>query len=181
MTVRIACFGDSLVQGFPYGTKYSWTETARIPGRLELLNYGLCGDCCDDIFERLRRCPLPGDVRHILFLGGANDILQGTPQDFTLGVLQKAVCWCSEKGYSLCLVLPFISADEYLNRRLISLRREIEARFRESAYLLDVQPAIGTEAGELSGAYLDGVHPKSGVYEAIGRYAGPLLAQWAGQ
>lgn len=181
MTVRIACFGDSLVQGFPYGTKYSWTETARIPGRIELLNYGLCGDCCDDIFERLRRCCLPEDVRHILFLGGANDALQGTPQEFTMGVLDRAADWCAGKDYRLCIVLPLISADGYLNRRLLNLRQEISFRLRDRAMILDVQPAVGMDAAARKAAYLDGVHPKSEVYEAIGRYAGPLLAGWAGK
>ena len=49
----IACFGDSLIQGFPFGNRASWVAAVEAQGQIKMLNYGLCGDCCDDIFERM--------------------------------------------------------------------------------------------------------------------------------
>ena len=174
----LACFGDSLIQGFPFGTEYSWVKFLETGGKIKVLNYGLCGDCVDDIFDRMRTRPLPEYVKHILFLGGANDILEGVPEKFTLAKLESMVKWCAEKGYKLCLVLPLISSDEYLNRKLLNLKQEVEQRYKDKLFLLDLQPAIGVDAASRSRAYLDGVHPKAATYKAMGEYALPLLLEW---
>lgn len=174
----IACFGDSLIQGFPFGPAHSWTAAVEKTAPLKMLNYGLCGDCCDDILYRMRQRPLPEYVRHLLFLGGANDILQFRSQKMILEDLKKVLRFCQEHQLQLCIVLPLISAEDELNAHILPLREQITAQFAEAAYLLDLQPAIGLDAGARKKAYLDGVHPKAPTYEAMGIYAAPLLAAW---
>lgn len=174
----LACFGDSLVQGFPFGSDASWVAGLESSQAIKALNYGLCGDCVDDIFDRMKYVPLPECVKHIVFLGGANDILQGVPEKFTLDVLNRVIAWCEAKKYKLCIVLPLISADPWMNRRLLNLRQEIEHRYGEKIYLLDLQPAIGLDEGTRAKAYLDGVHPMAKTYKAMGEYALPLLLKW---
>lgn len=173
-----ACFGDSLIQGFPFGAKYSWTAAAEAAGRLRLLNYGLCGDCCDDILQRLQQTVLPEYVRHIVFLGGANDLLQMRPQRFILEDMDKTCRWCEERGYRLCIVLPLISSEPELNVHLTALRQAIQERFAQKALLLDLQPALGLTQKQRKQSYLDGVHPTAAAYKAMGMYAEPLLEQW---
>ena len=177
----IACYGDSLVQGFPYGSKYSWTAQVEESTNIKMLNYGICGECCDDIVFRVRQYALPEYVRHILFLGGANDILQGRRLDAIMHDYQRLYEFCQEKNYRLCIVLPFISADEWMNRHLLNLKQELETYFSEKAFLLDIQPAIGLDAGERKRAYLDGVHPLAKIYTAIGEYAAPKLQAWVSE
>lgn len=177
----LACFGDSLIQGFPFGNKASWVAELEATDEIKALNYGLCGDCTDDIFDRLRMLYLPENVRHILFLGGANDILQGVPEKFTLEVFRKLIAWCDAKNYKLCIVLPLISSDDFLNRKLLNLRQELQMKFKDKVYLLDLQPAIGLDAGTRAKAYLDGVHPTVGTYKNMGAYARPLLLEWLKQ
>lgn len=174
----IACYGDSLVQGFPFGNKYSWTAAVEKIAPIKMLNYGLCGDCCDDILFRIRQYVLPEYVQHILFLGGANDVLQGRRLENTLEDYKRLLQWCDEKNYRLCLVLPLLSADEYLNRHLWDLRQSIEQLYTEKALLLDMQPAIGLDVAARKAAYLDGVHPLAKTYEAMGMYAAPVLLKW---
>lgn len=177
----IACYGDSLVQGFPFGSRYSWTAEVERLTKIIMLNYGICGECCDDIVFRVRQYALPEYVRHILFLGGANDILQGRRLDAIMHDYQRLYEFCQENNYRLCIVLPFISADEWMNRHLLNLKQELETRFSEKAFLLDVQPAIGLDAGERKRAYLDGVHPLAKIYTAIGEYAAPKLQAWVSE
>ena len=55
----IACYGDSLVQGFPFGPRYSWTAEVEKHTQIKMLNYGICGECCDDIVFRVRQYALP--------------------------------------------------------------------------------------------------------------------------
>lgn len=174
----IACYGDSLVQGFPYGPRYSWTAQVEKITQIKMLNYGICGECCDDILFRVRQYALPAYVRNILFLGGANDILQGRKLDAVMDDYKRLLTFCAEKNYQLCIVLPFISADEWMNRQLLNLKQELEMQFAEKALLLDVQSAIGLDAGERKRAYLDGVHPLAKIYTAIGEYAAPQLDAW---
>ena len=118
----IACYGDSLVQGFPFGNRYSWTAAveAASANKIKMLNYGLCGDCCDDILYRMRQYALPEYVQHVLFLGGANDILQGRRLEAILEDYKRLVSWCAEKHYKLCIVLPLLSSEEGLNRHLLN-------------------------------------------------------------
>jgi len=175
---NLACFGDSLVQGFPFGTEFSWVAQIGEGKEIKVYNYGLCGDCVDDIFDRMKYMFLQSEIKNILFLGGANDILQGVPESFTIDKLRQMVVWCEEKNYRLCLVLPLISADAWMNRRLLNLRQEIEHRFKNRAYILDLQPAIGLDEAARAKAYLDGVHPTDKTYKAIGEYARPLILKW---
>lgn len=174
----IACFGDSLIQGFPFGKEVSWVAQLEATQEIKALNYGLCGDCADDIFDRLRFVHLPENVSHIVFLGGANDVIQGVPEKFTLGIFKKLADWCVDKNYKLCIVLPFVTSDECLNRRILNLRQELELKFKNNAYLLDLQPAIGLDSASRAKAYLDGVHPTADIYKKIGEYALPLVLEW---
>ena len=120
----VACYGDSLVQGFPFGSRYSWTAQVEKLTQIKMLNYGVCGDCCDDIIYRMRQYALPEYVHHVIFLGGANDILQGRRIEDISRDYKRVLEWCEEKQYSLCVVLPFISTEQALNRQLLNLRQE---------------------------------------------------------
>ena len=176
----IACYGDSLVQGFPFGNRYSWTAAveAASANKIKMLNYGLCGDCCDAILYRRRQYALPEYVQHVLFLGGANDILQGRRLEAILEDYKRLVSWCAEKHYKLCIVLPLLSSEEGLNRHLLNLRQAVEQLCGDQALLLDLQPAIGLDQKSRSQTYLDGVHPKATTYKLMGDYAVEYLLNW---
>lgn len=121
---------------------------------------------------------LPAHIKHILFLGGANDIIQMRPQKFILEDLDKTLRYCQSKNFDLGIVLPLVTAESRLNEYILPLRDVISARFAERTLLLDLQPAVGLTAAELKDAYLDGVHPTAAVYRAMGTYAAPLLKNW---
>lgn len=179
-THYIACYGDSLIQGFPFSSAYSWVTVAEkeAGGAFRMLNYGLCGDATDDILYRMRQYDLPDYVHNALFLGGANDIIQGRKCESILRTLEQVYATSKEKKLRLAFVLPFISTERALNAMLESLRASIVERFSARAFILDLQPAIGLTAGDRYKAYVDGIHPKAATYEAMGRYAAPLLAKW---
>lgn len=177
----IACFGDSLVQGFPYGTSSSWVAKAEALslGQLKLYNYGLCGDCCDDIFYRMRIRPIPPEVRYILFLGGANDSLQNCPYEYTMDSFAKMVKWSEDNNYKLGIILPFISTEEFYNRKLLNYRQDLIHKYQNThVRLFDLQTAIGKNQQEISKAYLDGFHPHLHIYEALGELILPQLLKW---
>ena len=94
----VACFGDSLIFGFPYGPKESWIAEVEAETGVTMLNYGVCGDCCDDIVYRLKNMYLPEQVEAVLFWGGANDILNGRPQGFVIDDLKRAAEFCAAKN-----------------------------------------------------------------------------------
>ena len=174
----IACYGDSLIQGFPYGNKYSWLVPCEENKKLKMLNYGICGEMTDDIFYRLRQYPLPDHVKHIIFLGGANDIIFGCPYNYTLGMFDKLLAFCQQKNYKLCIVLPLISAEPVLNEKLERLKADLIEKFSGKALLLDLQPAIGLTQTERKKAYTDGVHPTAETYKVMGELARPILEAW---
>ncbi|MDY4920600.1 MAG: GDSL-type esterase/lipase family protein [Phascolarctobacterium sp.] len=174
----IACYGDSLVQGFPFGQRYSWIVAVEKAAPLKMLNYGVCGDCCDDIIYRMRQYPLPEYVQHVLFLGGANDILQGRSLEHIITDYKRLLSFCEEKSYKLCIVLPLLSSDKLMNRHLLNLKQAVSDLCAKRCFLLDLQPSIGSDEKSLKNAYLDGLHPKAPTYEAMGVYAMPYLIKW---
>lgn len=134
----VACFGDSLIYGFPFGPRISWlAEAEKLTGD-KFLNYGVCGDCTDDILSRLKTMTLPAHIKHILFLGGANDIIQMHPQKFILEDLDKTLRYCQSKNFDLGIVLPLVTAESRLNEYILPLRDVISACFAERTLLLDL-------------------------------------------
>ena len=174
----MACFGDSLVQGFPYDKDTSWVAQVERRTGIKMLNYGICGDCCDDIYDRLSNGYLPESVSYIVFLGGANDILQGRPQEHILNDFVKLIKWCRQQHLQLCIVLPLLTNEAALNVRLERLRETIRQRFTDTC-IIDLQPAIGFTSAHRAQSYLDGVHPLAKTYTALGDYAAVLLQQWS--
>lgn len=174
----VACFGDSLVYGFPYGEEYSWLKTVEQLSGHKFLNFGCCGETTVDIEQRLRCFALPEKVDALLFFGGANDVLQLTPLPVSCEALKRVLALAEAETLPLCVVLPLISGEESVNDKLCQLRKEFARIAAGKAKLLDLMPSIGEDAEEIKGAYLDGFHPKAIVYEKMGKYAAQPLAEW---
>lgn len=94
----VACYGDSLVQGFPFGPRYSWTAQVEKLTQIKMLNYGVCGDCCDDIIYRMRQYALPEYVQHVIFLGGATTYCRGAVLRTSAAI--TSVCWSGARKSS---------------------------------------------------------------------------------
>ena len=179
MKNTIACFGDSLVYGFPFGKEQSWlTRVHKLNTDIILLNYGECGATCDDIFANMKRNVLKAEVKHIMFLGGVNDVLQNRPIKFVMCDVEQAIMWAKGQGYIFALVLPWFTAETSLNTKIKELREKFCAQFSTTCQIFDLQPAIGFNVRELSFAYLDGVHPTIVTYDKIGKYASSLIEIW---
>ena len=53
--LSIACFGDSLTYGYPYGPAASWVKEAGEKLGIAAVNEGICGQTSADILARLCR------------------------------------------------------------------------------------------------------------------------------
>lgn len=173
--MTLACFGDSLVYGFPFSPDYSWTAVLEKYG-VSIINKGVCGATTGEILDNMRCAVLPQGVDRVLFFGGANDIIQGVPKRVILDTVGKVKALAAEKGWRLCLVLPLFSGEEGVNGKIGELRAELAGG--TGAFILDLQPAVGMAEEDLREAYLDGWHPKAKVYEKMGEYAAPGLLKW---
>jgi len=179
MEKTIACFGDSLIYGFPFGKTQSWlAKIHEMDSNITMLNYGEGGATCDDIFANIKRTTLVAEVKHIMFLGGTNDILQNRPVKVILSDVKKATMWATDQGYSFGLVLPWLTAESSLNIKIEELREKLCSQFSANCQIFDLQPALGFTVLELSSAYLDGIHPTTGTYDKIGKYANSLIEVW---
>ena len=176
--MTVACFGDSLIYGFPYGEMYSWVYVVEKTTGIRMINYGICGETCVEIGQRLRFGKLPAGVSHLLFFGGANDVLQMTPAEVSLGEVRRVIDYAEEINLPICIVLPLLSGEESVNTKLAGLREKMTKLAEGRAYVLDLQPAVGMNAEERDTAYSDGFHPKAAVYEKMGNFAAPLIDNW---
>lgn len=122
--MTLACFGDSLVYGFPFSPDYSWTAVLEKYG-VSIINKGVCGATTGEIFDNMRYAALPPGVDRALFFGGANDIIQGVPKRVILDTVGKVKTLAAEKGWQLCLALPLLSGEEGANGKIRELRTEL--------------------------------------------------------
>lgn len=175
----IACFGDSLIYGFPFSPDYSWiARVEELEPELKLYNYGECGACCDEIYYNFKNKFLPSATTHVLFLGGANDILQGRPLKHIVQDMEKAAALACEKRLGFAIILPWLSADRSFNKRMSDLRLEVLKNFSEGVKIFDFQEVLGTDLEVLAEGYLDGIHPLAKTYKKIGEFAAPQLLAW---
>ena len=149
----IACFGDSLIEGFPFSPENSWIAQVKKNTGIRMLNHGICGECCDDIKDRLIWRPLPKEVTHVLFEGGMNDIIQGCPLTFSIEQIKLAKQFCDEQNAA-------------------------KKEFENKCCLLDFEPMFLTKKHRMEWFIWDGVHPKAETYEALGNFASPFLETW---
>lgn len=174
----LACFGDSLAEGYPYGNAASWLAEVERQTNLQVLNYGVCGETTMDIMQRLMRWHPAPHVRHVLYQGGMNDILQGVPLAATLKTMHYADYWCQQHKQKLCLVMPWLSGAAELNPAIQELRQAMREEFAAlNLFLLDLQPALSVPVDP--NLFLDGVHPMGMTYKQLGRYGASLLQNWA--
>ena len=174
----IACFGDSLIEGFPFSQENSWVAQVEKNTGIRMLNHGVCGECCDDIKDRLVWRPLRDSVTHVLFEGGMNDIIQGSPLRFSVEQIKLAQQFCEENAIPFCLVLPWYCGAEEMNPLIERLRDAMLKEFAGCCYLLDFEPMFTVTKQRMQWFIWDGVHPKAETYEALGDYASPLLEKW---
>lgn len=201
VAVRIACYGDSLIQGFPFMKENSWVATAERTGAGTWENHGICGECCDDITDRVLRRRNWNDARLLLYEGGMNDIIQGVPLPFSLGQMERARRCAAEAGLPTLFVLPWYCAAAELNPFIRRLRDGMRQQFPQGkrvpgtgaakeadgtettgtdgpgVWFLDFEPVFpqgeGDELAAKRRPYFiwDGVHPTAETYELLGNYA----------
>jgi len=187
MAREILCYGDSLIAGFPFEEDASWVARVQDLTGVKMANYGVCGECTDDIFWRFKAGTANLKAGHAIFSGGMNDIMAGKRAATIVGEMQKARDWCAKKGIDICLIVPWPVAETSLAPQVLALRRAMAEAF-EDAFLLDLLPVfpVGEEGPvtdkekeTMRGFFIwDGVHPTAATYAKIGEYAAPLLDRW---
>lgn len=90
---QIACIGDSITYGYPYGVKASWVAHTSLEG-VTLVNHGVNGDTVGGMLKRLDREVLSTGSSHVLILVGTNDAfgnLSRTEYSSSLGHMTRKV------------------------------------------------------------------------------------------
>lgn len=88
--LSIACFGDSLTYGYPYGPTASWVKEAGEKLGIAAVNEGICGQTSADILARLYRALSCEKADIYVFCGGTNDILRDLALDEITGNVRAA-------------------------------------------------------------------------------------------
>lgn len=88
--LSIACFGDSLTYGYPYGPAASWVKEAGEKLGIAAVNEGMCGQTSADILARLYRALSCEKADIYVFCGGTNDILRDLAPDEITGNVRAA-------------------------------------------------------------------------------------------
>ena len=173
---KILCIGDSLIAGFPYDVDESWVaECGRMTG-IEMINRGICGECCADIVDRLKGQLVATHARHVLLEGGMNDILDYVPMDATMDELRRAITISHDNGAKIAIVMPWRVAAYELNDKIDELR-ECMTRELIGTPLIDMEPCL-PPLGDRNNCFVwDGVHPTDATYKLIGNYATKIITK----
>ncbi|EGB13965.1 lipolytic protein G-D-S-L family [Pseudodesulfovibrio mercurii] len=169
--LRIACFGDSLTEG------YGLAPDEALPAVLErdlldlgiearCLNFGVSGDTAEDGLNRLRMV-LDADPDGVVLAFGANDCFLDEPVDEVAARLSSLIEAFRKRDLPVLLVgvNAGLNPDE-------AYRARFEAVFPDLAerYDLPLFPDIlAPYQGDPSMTLLDGLHPNETGVEAMAR------------
>ncbi len=79
---RIVCIGDSITYGYQVEGSMTWIGTLRREQEINLLNVGLDGDTTENMLMRFHEHVVDLHAKAVLIMGGGNDIMGGTPNEF---------------------------------------------------------------------------------------------------
>lgn len=179
--LRIACFGDSLTEG------YGLTPGEALPAILErdlrdrgievrCLNFGVSGDTAEDGLQRLGAV-LDAEPDGVILAFGANDCFLDEPVEAVATRLSALIE--AFRGRDIPILLAGVNAG--LNPDA-TYRARFEAIFPDLAghYGLALFPDIlAPYQGDPAQTLLDGLHPNAAGVEAMGRALLPLAEDLA--
>lgn len=177
--VRIACFGDSLTEG--YGLAHDEALPVVLERRLRdegirttCLNFGISGETATDGLERLERViASEPDIAVVEF--GANDCFVGDPVDLVKASLSTIIEALQSKGIPVLLVgiTAFTNMDDKYKMVFDPIFGELADK-----YDLPLYPDIlSSYFGNSMLTLMDGMHPNAQGVEAISRGIYPLLKE----
>jgi len=179
--LRIACFGDSLTEG------YGLSPAEALPAVLErdlrergvdarCLNFGISGDTSEDGLHRLGAV-LDAAPDRVVLAFGANDCFLDEPADEVAARLASLIETFRERDIPVLLV----GVNAELNPD-ISYRTAFEEIFPDLAkrYGLPLFPdMLAPYQGDPALTLLDGLHPNAAGVEAMGRALLPQVEDLA--
>lgn len=155
---NIICFGDSLTFGYSVEPQQSYPSLLSRMLKREVINVGRSGDTVAMALERLEKDVLENEPLLVIIILGANDFLQGVPQERTFNDLKSIIRRIKSKRAMVALgeLGPFnmyVYKDEY--KKL--------ARAENVLLIKDILSGIFAQPDFMS----DEVHPNSKGYAKI--------------
>ena len=170
---KIACLGDSLTWGFPYGPKYSWVYLVGQRTGLNLINMGINGNTTEDMLHRFIPQVVKANPTHVIIMGGTNDIICRESIPRITCNLKNIVDAAKHHNIQPILGLPIPLGWKEAESRLARVRDWIVNYVIESnLHLIDFSRGFywQQDDGELQIRWdlmLDGSHPTIEGYEVM--------------
>lgn len=171
---KIVCLGDSLTFGYPYGSKFSWVYYVACRSSLEMINAGFSGNILEDMAKRYRKDVKRRSPDLLVVLGGTNDAYNPEVSCAeSIFHLEKIINEALSDQIRPVIALPMPVIDDFAVGKLERIRaeeRDLANRFNLSWF--DFADAFTDPSGSIKeDLYLDGVHPNTTGYEAMGAVA----------
>ena len=187
--MKLFCYGDSLVNGYPFPRNNSFPSILAKKTGADIQNHGMNGITAGDVF-RVLEGDLADGTDAVLISCGSNDFMLGSmsPRQVTYTVSKmtdissargvKKIFICAppltDPAQAAIMWMPGISYEQ-VNRHLEEYRQLLERSFdgpaSEKMHFIDIQTDYKKYA-----KYIDGVHPTAEGYELIAEIiSGKLL------
>lgn len=187
--MKIACLGDSIVNGFPFSQEHSWPALlASRTGHL-CFNFGTNGETSFEIRRRLLPALSSCQPELVLLSGGTNDfIFTSVTPEAVMAQLAGMTEDAKNAGVTPALSTPILTVPEIawrmwaddtdyeeVNRKLKQLRDQILSFCEnnmiacvdaQSAYQALVKQTLNADP-LASAFYVDGIHPTQDGYSAL--------------
>lgn len=177
------CLGDSIVYGYGVSERDAWPMIASKRLGLQMLNKGVNGDTSAGMRARFACDVLWNRPKAVFIMGGANDILMGTPLSNTCGNIDAMVEKALETEILPVLGIPIQVDGEMLKTcwyscfsieqtmSLFEKYREWLIAYceRKQVAYIDFQKKFPEylDRAKVTWRYQDGVHPTRAGYAAL--------------
>ena len=177
--VRIACFGDSLTEG--YGLAPDEALPVALERRLrdegihaDCLNFGVSGDTFDDGLLRINAV-LQAEPDAVILEFGANDSFMADPTERIEATADTIVQTLRQKGLPVLLIgitaLPDMGAE--YKRAFDPIFPRLAEKYNQPLF----PDILSSYFGDTSLSLLDGIHPNAQGVEAVVHDLLPLVRE----
>jgi acyl-CoA thioesterase-1 len=165
--------GDSITQGYPFGSKASWVNILKNEHGLNIENKGINGDTLEGMLERFDNDVKFLSPKLVIVMGGTNDVFDGYSLSAMEYNLKQIVKRAEALSIKPIIGIPIPVDDPAVEAKLKRFRFFLkEFTIQNKIPVINFYNEMVDSSGKIKAEYdFDGVHPSREGYKIMSKVA----------
>lgn len=175
----MVALGDSITQGYPFGSEASWVNILKKEQGFNIVNKGINGDTLEGMLDRF-----DGDVKSlspqiVIVMGGTNDAFNAYSLSAMEYNLTRIIKIAEKTSIKPIIGVPIPVDDPAIEAKLQCFRSFIKSYTKHNnIFIIDFFNTLADSSGRIKREYdFDGVHPSREGYKIMSKVASDGLKE----